>query len=79
MFYINRVTGYWNELTNSHLNAKNIASFKAGLDSLPILAAKAYQFQFIKAYQTQCLLLTFSLLLKNYLSLTNELNYLSKN
>ena len=44
-FFLNRVTGYWNELTKSHVNAKNINSFKAGLDSLPTLAAKAYQAQ----------------------------------
>ena len=42
-FLLNRVTGYWNELTNSHVNAKNINSLKAGFDSLPILAAKSYQ------------------------------------
>ena len=44
-FLLNRVTGHWNELTNSHVNAKNINSFKAGFDSLPIMAAKAYQAQ----------------------------------
>ena len=44
-FFLNRVTGYWNELTKSHVNAKNINSFNAGLDSLPTLAAKAYQAQ----------------------------------
>ena len=44
-FLLNRVTGNWNELTNSHVNAKNINVFKSGLDSLPILAAKAYQAQ----------------------------------
>ena len=44
-FLLNRLTGRWNELTESHVNAKNINSFKAGNDSLPILAAKAYQAQ----------------------------------
>ena len=41
-FLLNRVTEYWNELTNSHVNAKNINSAEAGLGSLPILATKAY-------------------------------------
>ena len=44
-FILNRVTGYWIELSNSHVNAKNINSFKAGLDSLPVLTPKAYQAQ----------------------------------
>ena len=44
-FLLNRVICHWNELTNSHVNAKIINSFKAGLDSLPILAAKASQAQ----------------------------------
>ena len=44
-FLLNRVTGCWNELINSHVNAKNINSFKAGLDSLTLLAANAYQAQ----------------------------------
>ena len=44
-FLFNMVTGNWNELTNSHVNAKNINSFKAGLDSLPVLAAQTYQAQ----------------------------------
>ena len=34
-FLLNRVTRYW------HVNAKNTNSFKAGLDSLTLLAAKA--------------------------------------
>ena len=38
---LNRVTGYWNKLTNSLVNSKN--SFKTGLDRLPIFAPKAYQ------------------------------------
>ena len=42
-FFLERVTGYWNELTNSHVNAIHIKSFNAGLDTLPILAAKVYQ------------------------------------
>ena len=40
-FFFNRVTGHWNELTNLNVNAKNINSFKTGLDILPILAVKA--------------------------------------
>ena len=44
-FLFNRVTGHWNELTNSHVNAKSLNSLKAGLDNLPTLAAKAYQAQ----------------------------------
>ena len=43
--FLNRVTGNWNELINSQVNAKNINIFKAGLDSLPILVAKAYRAQ----------------------------------
>ena len=46
-FLLKRVTGYWNELINSHVNAKNINSFKAGLDSITLLAAKVYK---AKAY-----------------------------
>ena len=42
-FFLNKVTSYWNEFTNSHVNALNINSLKTGLDSLPIMAAKAYQ------------------------------------
>ena len=44
-FLFNRLTGPWNELTNSQVNAQNINSLKAGLDILPILAAKAYWYQ----------------------------------
>ena len=44
-FFFKRVTGYWNELANLHINAKNIKIFKAGLESLPVLADKAYQAQ----------------------------------
>ena len=44
-FLLNIVTGYWNELAHSHENAKNTNSLKAGLDSLPVLAAKANQAQ----------------------------------
>ena len=44
-FFRNKVAGYWNEPSNSHINSKNRNSLKAGLDSLPILAAKAYQAQ----------------------------------
>ena len=39
------LTGLLEYLANSHVNAKNINSFKAGFDSLPVLAAKAYQAQ----------------------------------
>ena len=42
------ITGDWNELTNSNVNAINISSLKADLDSLPILAAKAYQAQLVQ-------------------------------
>ena len=40
-FFLTMVTSYWNELTNSSVNAININSFKLVFDSLPILAAKA--------------------------------------
>ena len=44
-FFLNRVTGYWNELTNVQVDVINLNIFKAGLDSLQILAAKAYHAQ----------------------------------
>ena len=45
-FFLNKVTVNWNELTNSHLDTKNINSFKNSLYSLIlILAAKVYQAQ----------------------------------
>ena len=44
-FLLNRVTGLWNDITNSQVNAKIINSFKTGNYSLPILSVKAYQAQ----------------------------------
>ena len=55
-FLLNRVTGHWNELTNSQVNAKNINSFKADLNSLPILAAKGNQAQYGTAYRSNILI-----------------------
>ena len=44
-FFLNKISVFLNDLTNSHVIAKNINSFKADLNSLPTLAAKAYQAQ----------------------------------